>query len=230
MVELSAAADGAPTGTTVVMVPGAGALPSYLRPLARELAVLGPVMGVVTGDEQSIRALAIRVAASLLRQRPAAAVVVGHSWGAVVAHAVAAELEAQRVTVDAVVLLDPPPPSPRWPSLRRRAALDARPVVDPAPSESPRAAASAEGDRRHVAHVGLMADHRTPRVAAPCLVVRAGSGVAAPTAEHPWSRHVGRLVGIDSPGTHTGMVLEPHVGELGRRILRALDGLRIASR
>ena len=217
-----------PPGMTIVLVPGAGATIAYLRPLAHLLAPLGNVVAHPAGDEPSIDIEAEQVTRAMRVPNGASVIVVGHSWGGIVAHAAVRRLRASGVDVRLLVLLDtdaPPPSSGPVASVRRVRARRAarrdertRPVV----AATSRTGASLIGDQRFYASRDRVSWHRPRRVDVATLLIRA-EGHVPMVDPGGWMALVGQLDVVDVAGSHGGLLVEPFVNEVANSIRRHVN-------
>jgi acyl-coenzyme A synthetase/AMP-(fatty) acid ligase/thioesterase domain-containing protein/aryl carrier-like protein len=213
----------------VVLVPGAGASIAYLRPLAERLEPAGDLVAFVAGDETSIadeaRSLCSAVQSLDDNERPI--VLVGHSWGGVVAQEAARRLRARGHMVRLLVLLDSAAPSggSHGGGTVRRIAHALRPEESlPPVVATNRAAASLLGDRRFAANVEMAARHRARHVDVRTLLIRGVESRSDIDADR-WSSVVGTLVVEDVPGSHTSLLVEPSLGGVAETIAGQLEAL-----
>ena len=161
-----------PGRLTIVLVPGAGATVAYLRPLAHLLAPLGNVVAHPAGDEASIDSEADRLMSALRVPNGGPVIVVGHSWGGIVAHAAIRRLRAAGLVTPLLVLLDtnaPLPSSGPVASMRRvraRRAARREERTRPVLAATSRAGASLIGDQRFFASCDRVSWHEHSRRAA----------------------------------------------------------------
>jgi amino acid adenylation domain-containing protein len=157
----------------------------------------------------------------------------GWSSGGVIAFELARRLEAAGDTVQALVLVDAPPPNAGLDLADDQ--LDAWFLQDLG-GELPAGIDEAHLQPiRAVFKINLRAvqRHSPGTVAAHTIVVRATEGIVGEYALHPdrgaadwgWSRYVkGRLTAIDAPATHYTLLTPPHVADVSSKILRAIEG------
>jgi acyl-coenzyme A synthetase/AMP-(fatty) acid ligase/thioesterase domain-containing protein/aryl carrier-like protein len=230
------------------LVPGAGASVSYLRPLALELIDAGPSVAVNAADHGTIRQIvagaAIAIQESEFLPTGTSAIVVGHSWGGVVALDLTRELLARGIPVEQLILLDssepelrPPPGRAALSRLRRiaRKLLSVRGSREEAavgidtpgkmPGSAPvpppgRATLSAVGDQAFHRQMEGLAQHRIRPLYTDAILVRSANNDTSTTA---WSSVItGKFTTIVTPGRHGSMLAEPFVHLLGVNILNAL--------
>jgi acyl-coenzyme A synthetase/AMP-(fatty) acid ligase/thioesterase domain-containing protein/aryl carrier-like protein len=222
------------------IVPGAGASVSYLRPLALELLEAGPCLAVNAAEHGSIRDIVRQATAAVesgdYLPKGCSAVVIGHSWGGVVALDLTRELQARGVPVETLILLDSSEPDlrrwrvsstvrrARW-YVRRLVGLCHRPLEDRSDSVAlsalpDRAAMSAAGDRAFHRQMEGLDRHRIRPLDADAILVRTAANDTGTTR---WSDVItGSLTTIATPGRHGSMLAEPFVHSLGVTLLNAV--------
>ena len=228
----------------VVIVPGAGASISYLRPLALELSELGPVHGVNAAQHVSITRLVNATTTAIIgcwHEHRLPVVVIGHSWGGVVAAEVVRRLGNVGVSAARLVLLDSSraPEKGSWPQrVARRGAWSVRSAIRPrARLDSirrtrqrdhasgvalsiTREGLSSIGDDVFARQMRSLATHRVRRVAVDAIYVRTEDD---PATLRYWESVVcGPLVTIDARGSHSSMLAAPFVRDLGAALCREI--------
>lgn len=155
-------------------------------------------------------------------------VVVGHSWGGVVATLIADRATQAGWPVRSVVLVDSSPAAraPRLALLRRglsslrghvrpeRSAGPPGAVHTPTASDGERTALSALGDQRFLDHIAAIRAVRPTPVSAPGLLICAGGAEQAVDVE-PWRPlFPSGLTVVTVPGGHTSVLAEPFLGRV----------------
>ena len=229
---------GEPGGVLIVLVPGAGASPAYLRPLARELGSLGTVVGAsiptTAVDASFVSNFAREIASAVLRVEPRTVFLAGHSWGGTVVAEAARLLLSADVRVPLVVFLDSavpknsdtdefPVPTSIWRQVRSRLGvfknrLRGEPEFA---TRDARLAHAVAGDARFLSHVAALSGQQVGAVATNAFVITAAEVVRTEPREQ-WGSHFLSAEECSVRGGHAGFLMEPHLGVLGEILRRKL--------
>lgn len=214
--------DGGSGPLRIVLVPGAGSAIAYLRALGSKLSPDGEVLAYIAGDELSIRGEARELVSSLaaLETQNRPIVIIGHSWGGLVAHEAARQLQTRRSPVRLVVLLDSAaPPRVRRSTVfvRRMARAVHRDTSTPNIVANDRASASMIGDRRFFASIATAGRHRARRADLDALLIQGRDSGTTIDCDR-WRQLVSSLAVTYVAGSHASLLVEPFVTEVARTI------------
>ena len=222
---------GEPGSALIVLVPGAGASPAYLRPLARELGSLGTVVGAsiptVAVDASFVSNFARDIASAVRRAEPRTVILAGHSWGGTVVAETARLLLSADVRVPLVVFLDSAVPNDRdtddspvptsiWRQVRSRLGvfrnrLRGEPEFA---TRDARLAHAVTGDARFISHVAALPGKQVGVVATNAFIITAADVVRTGPREQ-WGSYFLSADECSVRGGHAGFLMEPHLGVLG---------------
>lgn len=233
------------SGPVVLLVAGGGDSIVSQLPLARAMREAAVVYGAHAPgiDDRSVPhrrvgAFATAIVDELIRCEPTGPyVVVGHSFGGIVAHDVARRLEQHGSSVRLLAVLDTRPPDRSWRRVARWAVrgmreLSVRRGVGSGSAGREGVGVTRDDLRRRKGivfdeHVIAAAHHLPRRCAAPILVVRAIEQPGSSAARfHGWARlTTGVVHHVEVRGTHVTIRDLPFVAE----VAAALDAALVAT-
>ena len=215
-------------GIRFVLIPGAAANVLYLRPLAQLLARHGEVRAVATTEMSTIPDIVTTTLAALRNDSTEELILVGHSFGGLIALEMARIASDYGLRIASVVLLDTSVPSPRWSILRARAAFRPRARLaelrkrtrrfGPVPPIANRASLIAMGDDLFLSrHFEVNAFRWRP---APTRAVAIVAGPESTVRADLWEEYF--LGGVDEirvQGGHSSILKPPYVQRVGEVIV-----------